>query len=52
MARELDEALDEMRPNSTPFVTLRSALMERAGELWKMYAENYAVQQFKEGMQP
>lgn len=52
MARELDEVLDEMRPSSTPFVTLRSALMERAGELWKMYAENYAVQQFKEGMQP
>ena len=52
MARELDEVLDEMRPSSTPFVTLRSALMERAGELWKMYAENYAGQQFKEGMQP
>ena len=52
LARELDEVLYEMRPSSTPFVTLRSALMERAGELWKMYAENYAVQQFKEGMQP
>ena len=52
MARELDSALDEVRPNSAPFLALRSALMERAGELWKMYAENYAVQQFKEGMQP
>ena len=52
MARELDSALDEVRPNSAPFLALRSALMERAGELWKLYAENYAVQQFKEGMQP
>ena len=52
MARELDEALDKVKPNSAPFLALRSALMERARELREMYLENHAVQQFKEGMQP
>ena len=52
MARELDDVLDEIKPNSAPALTLRSALVQRAGELWQMYAENYAVQQFKEEMQP
>ena len=52
MARELDDVLDEVKPNSAPALVLRSALIQRAGELWQMYAENYAVQQFKEGMQP
>ena len=52
MARELDAMLDEVETNSTPFLVLRSALMERARELGAMYLENYAVQQFKEGMQP
>ena len=52
MARELDEALDKVKPNSAPFLALRSALMQRARELGEMYFENYAVQQFKEGMQP
>ena len=52
MARELDDVLDEVKPNSAPALVLRSALVQRAGELWQMYAENYAVQQFKEGMQP
>lgn len=50
MARELDEALDKTKPNSAPFLALRSALMQYAGELWQMYDKNYAVQQFKEGM--
>ncbi|MCQ5026816.1 hypothetical protein NE612_08185 [Oscillibacter valericigenes] len=52
MARELDEALDKVKPNSAPFLALRLALMERARELREMYLENHAVQQFKEGMQP
>ena len=52
MARELDKALDKVKPNSAPFLALRSALMERARELREMYLENHAVQQFKEGMQP
>lgn len=49
-ARELDEAMDMVKPNSAPFLALRSALTQYAGELWQMYAGNYAVQQFKEGM--
>lgn len=49
-ARELDEALDTVKPNSAPFLALRSALVQYAGELWQMYAENYAVQQYKKGM--
>lgn len=52
MARELDKALDKVKPNSAPFLALRSALMQRARELGEMYFENYAIQQFKEGMQP
>ena len=39
-----------VKPNSAPFLALRSALTQYAGELWQMYAGNYAVQQFKEGM--
>lgn len=49
-AREFDEALDTVKPNSAPFLALRSALVQYAGELWQMYAENYAVQQYKKGM--
>ena len=52
MAREVDAVLDEVKPNSAPFLTLRSTLTQYAGELWQMYAENYAIRQFKEGMQP
>ena len=52
MAREVDAVLDEVKTNSAPFLALRSALMQYAGELWQMYAENYAVRRFKEGMQP
>ncbi len=50
MAREIDAVLDEVKTNSAPFLALRSALTQYAGELWQMYAENYAVQRFKEGM--
>lgn len=50
MSREIDAVLDEVKTNSTPFLALRSALTKYAGELWQMYAENYAVRQFKEGM--
>ena len=52
MAREIDEALDKVKPDSAPFLVLRSALTQRAGELWQMYAKNYAVRKFREGMQP
>lgn len=50
MARELDEALDAAKPNSAPFLALRSALINRVRELRELYLENYAVQQFKEGI--
>lgn len=50
-ARELDDALDKFESNTAPAMALRKALVEWAGELWQMYAENYAVQQFKEEMQ-
>lgn len=49
-ARELDEAMDKVEPNSAPFNALYSALMRYAGELRQMYVSNYAVQQYKEGM--
>lgn len=51
MARELDAALGMMEGNTAPALALRSALMDRLGELWEMYSKNYAVQQYKEGMQ-
>lgn len=48
MARELDAALDEVR--GYPALVLRGALRDRIKELSEMYLNNYAVQQFKEGM--
>lgn len=51
MARELDAALGMMEGNTSPTLALRSALMDRLGELWEMYSKNHAVQQYKEGMQ-
>ena len=51
MARELDAALGMMEGNTSPALALRSALMDRLGELWEMYSKNHAVQQYKEGMQ-
>ena len=50
MARELDAALGMMEGNTSPTLALRSALMDRLGELWEMYSKNHAVQQYKEGM--
>lgn len=53
MARSLDDAIDEMEdPNSYPAIVLRQDLHKKLRELGEMYFENYAVQQFKEGMQP
>lgn len=51
MARELDAALGMMEGSTAPALALRSALTDRLGELWEMYSKNYAVQQYKEGMQ-
>ena len=51
MARELDTALDVFSENTAPALALRSALMDRLGELWEMYDKNHAVRQYKEGMQ-
>lgn len=52
MARELDEALDNVKPDGAPALALRGALRDRLGELREMYFENYALKKFKEGMQP
>ena len=52
MARELDATLDELDGDSTPALVLRRELRERASELAEMYRENYAVQKYKEAMQP
>ena len=49
MARELDKALDGAM--GYPATVLRGALHDRLRELGEMYTSNYAVQQYKEGMQ-
>ena len=46
---ELDKALDGA--TGYPATVLRGALHDRLRELAEMYTSNYAVQQFKEGMQ-
>lgn len=51
-AREIDTVLDELGEKVAVALPLRRALMEQAGELWRMYYENYAIQQFKKGMRP
>ena len=51
MARELDDAIDEL-DSTAARAALRRELRERVKELREMYLENYAIQQFKEGMQP
>lgn len=48
-AREIDNALDKVESNTAPAMALRKALVEWAGELWKMYKNNYAIQKFREG---
>lgn len=50
MARELDAALDEIK--GYPAEIMRRELDKHFWELGRMYYENYAVQQFKEGMKP
>lgn len=52
MARELDDALDNVKPDGAPALALRGAIRDRLAELREMYFENYAVQQFKKGIQP
>lgn len=48
MARELDEAMDTAQGYTAD--TLQRALFREYRELARMYATNYAVQKFKEGM--
>lgn len=50
MARDLDAALDTVK--GYPALVLRHDLHDRLKELSEMYLENYAIQQFKEGMKP
>ncbi len=50
MARDLDAALDTVK--GYPALVLRHDLNDRLKELSEMYLENYAIQQFKEGMKP
>lgn len=53
MARALDDAIGEMNdPESYPAIVLRRELHKLLQELLEMYRENYAIQQFKKGMQP
>lgn len=53
MARSLDDAIAGMGdPESYPALVLRQDLRKLLRELTEMYLENYAVQKFKEGMQP
>lgn len=53
MARSLDDAIVKMGdPESYPAIVLRQNLHKLLRELVEMYRENYAVQKFKEGMQP
>lgn len=50
-AQELDAALDELGNVPAPALALRRSLMERVQELQEMYGDNYAIQQFKGGLQ-
>lgn len=53
MARSLDDAIDAMGdPDGYPALVLRQDLHKLLRELSEMYLENYAIQQFREGMQP
>lgn len=49
MAQELDAALDSAQ--GYPALVLRGALHDRLRELSEMYHENYAVQQYRKGME-
>ena len=50
MAKEVDELLDELDPSSHPARVLQRDLRRGLSELKRMYLENYAVQQYKEGV--
>ena len=50
MARELDDAIETV--GEYPAMVMRKALHDHIRELAEMYENNYAVQKFKEGMQP
>lgn len=50
MAKSLDTALDGFNASSYPAQVLRRDLRQQLGELRRMYRENHAVQQYKEGM--
>nr|WP_325235749.1 hypothetical protein [uncultured Oscillibacter sp.] len=50
MAKSLDTALDGFNASSYPAQVLRSDLRQHLRELRRMYHENHAVQQYKEGM--
>lgn len=51
MAKSLDATLDGLDASGYPAQVLRHDLRQQLRELQRMYLENYAVQQFKEGMQ-
>ena len=51
MARDLDAALDKFNASKYPAQVLRCDLRQQLTALRRMYLENYAVRQFKEGMQ-
>jgi len=51
MAKSLDTALDGLDASGYPAQVLRRDLRQQLRELQRMYHENHAVQQYKEGMQ-
>lgn len=50
MAKSVDELLDELDPSGHPAQVLRRDLRRGFSELKRMYLENYAVKQYKEGV--
>lgn len=51
MAKSLDTTLDGLDASGYPAQVLRRDLRQQLRELWRMYRENHAVQQFKKGVQ-
>lgn len=49
MAKEVDTLLDELDPSGHPAHVLQRDLRRGLSELKRMYLENYAVKQYKEG---
>lgn len=50
MAKEVDTLLDELDPSGHPAHVLQRDLRRGLSELKRMYLENYAVKQYKEGV--